>query len=203
MCPCHIQMLSALLHHSNGVFCPVLHIDFVLMPVKSGFLSASVVAGIGLLGCNMSSSRTLHMHLFPILPHIRPISYRCLLSITNNRCLDHLLIFQNLFCFIFLCKISNQRKQIFILALLIDQFFISSDSLSYRIEFTFTQTFFFHIYELVFNSALFEKAFCFFAVEAFLDSEYLYVHPCSSLILLFLRYNITVLDSLAYLEYST
>ena len=58
--PC--VMLSALLHHSNGVFCPVLHIDFVLMPVKSGFLSAGVVAGIGLLGCNLSSS---HSVFFP------------------------------------------------------------------------------------------------------------------------------------------
>lgn len=123
--------------------------------------------------------------------------------VTNNRCLDCFLIFQNFLCFIFLCQISDQCKQLFILALLIDQFFISSDSLAYRIEFTFTQTFFFHIYELVLNSALFKKSFSFFAVEAFLGSEYLYVHPCSSLILLFLRYNITVLDSLAYLEYST
>ena len=63
VCPCHIQMLSALLPHSNGVFCPVLHIGSVLMPVKSGFLSAGVAAGIGLLGCNMSSSHSV-LYLF-------------------------------------------------------------------------------------------------------------------------------------------
>lgn len=83
----------------------------------------------------------LIMNLLPIFPDVWLISYCCLFPVTHNRCLDHLLIFQNLFCFIFLCKISNQRKQIFILALLIDQFFISSDSLTYWIKFTFAQAF--------------------------------------------------------------
>ena len=62
---CH-RIAKLILYHfilSNGVFCPVLHIDFVLMPVKSGFLSASVVAGIGLLGCNLSFSHSV-LYLF-------------------------------------------------------------------------------------------------------------------------------------------
>ena len=49
--------------------------------------------------------------LLPHLPDIRLISKSGLFSITDNRCLNHLRVFQHLLKFIFLCNVLNERKR--------------------------------------------------------------------------------------------
>ena len=51
---------------------------------------------------------------------------------------DDALVFENFLCLVFLCDISDQCQQVFILAVSIYQFIITANCLADRLEFSFT-----------------------------------------------------------------
>ena len=116
----------------------------------------------------------LFIESLPRLPYIRLIPNRRLLPISNNRLLEYHLILQHLLRLIFLSNVLDQRKKILVFAVLVDHSFQAADRLQNRLEFTFAQPFFLKIYELEFDSALFEITLRFPCVTAFLCAKNLY-----------------------------
>ena len=73
----------------------------------------------GLHGCKTGQAKLTGAYR---LPYIRLISHCGLFSVSDDGKFQHFLIFKNFFCTVFLCNIFDQCQQIFILAVLIDQF---------------------------------------------------------------------------------
>ena len=61
-----------------------------------------------------------------------------LFSVSYHRDFDDTLVFEDFLCFVFLCDISDQCQQVFILAVSIYQLVITTNCLADRLEFTFT-----------------------------------------------------------------
>jgi len=76
----------------------------------------------------------------PVLPHFRCISCCRLPAVSYYWLADQGLILKNLFQPLIRSKISYQGKQIFILAVYINQGIQAAYSLQYRIEFPFTES---------------------------------------------------------------
>ncbi len=115
-------------------------------------------------------------NLTPALPNLRCISHRRLLSISDNRCLYHLLIRQKFFFLLILRNILHKRQCILVLTLFINHRINTTYHLAYTSKFTLTDFLFAHIDELELDATFLEVTLGFLCIVALFRTKNLYVH---------------------------
>ena len=123
-----------------------------------------------------SSLRFHRARLFPAFPHLGLVAHGGLLAVAHDGLHENMLVFQQFFHARIGRDVLEQRQQVLILGLGVNERLDAAGALGYARELALAHALFLEVDELIINAALLEPALGLLRVEALLGAKNLNVH---------------------------